>query len=630
MGGDPSAVSSSLVLSLPPPPISAPLSFPDSQPVFEGKLIACHIHGVPTQTSQKYIVVDPKSRVRLAFVLSCLALRVPDGCGVFGEADVLFGCKQARDANFIFRVRFEAHKPTFQVCQEVEVDPEEDYTRVAVRNLLPTAQTFVFRSQSPVLYVVPGTGTAAGDAAAFAAAATNASKAVRPSCFASLEIRGGGGGGAANATGYFAVRVDVMRAAALSNFDKDDAVLRPVLCEHAFVLNAHNPRERVRLQFFQRPKGSSGGDAVRRQQPSEGQSAAASLALVPANAPSPLLGGGAGTTMMTMVASASTVAAKPAKVDGQHIEEHHIMRFAQDFTSTLSFYEEPLTRAFAYYGARRDDGAAGAAGTSSDEDSSEDSSEDSHPTKKEASLTGTPGEEDPRGARCRKSRRNGNGNGGGSSCSSSSGGSSSSGSGSRGSGCSNSNGRDGSGGGATTATAGLRVPQQPPLSFTGARVLDDPIGGNASFGESAPTTASSSPHHASFAVVAGFNVKKTHGAASTTPRRRKPSHTTAAAAVGVGAGSRERRRYGLPAAGWRRLRALLLDLTWIVDELVFYSILLRNSRLIQGYCVFVVAAVCNHPVVKAWRQYKTDLPAAFDVFAGYAEMLTYLPCPMPS
>ena len=80
----------------------------------DAKLIVCRIQGIPTLSGQKYIVVDPKSRVRLAFVLQVSKLKLKEHY-VVAEADVIFRCKQARDAIFTFRTTFTILPATFHV-----------------------------------------------------------------------------------------------------------------------------------------------------------------------------------------------------------------------------------------------------------------------------------------------------------------------------------------------------------------------------------------------------------------------------------------------------------------------------------------------------------------------------------
>lgn len=57
-----------------------------------------------------------------------------------------------------------------------------------------------------------------------------------------------------------------------------------------------------------------------------------------------------------------------------------------------------------------------------------------------------------------------------------------------------------------------------------------------------------------------------------------------------------------------RLHRLLIEFIWLVDELLFYSILLRNSRLIDGYCIFLTSLVVNNPVIKMYWRYKDSIP----------------------
>ncbi|CBZ23119.1 conserved hypothetical protein [Leishmania mexicana MHOM/GT/2001/U1103] len=347
---------------------------------FEGKLIVCQIHGVPTRTGQRYFVVDPRSRMRLAFVLSCNALHdIPEGYGVFGQTDVVFRCKQARDARFSFNVKFEAYRPTFAVALEYDMDAAEGSAAstgavaalrseavlssgdaleavdgsapakasaapflssslppasaatsrwaevpVAVTNLSRShTQVFVLYTQSEVLSLsVPGAGATAhsvcagstllpplsGAAAeddgygAVAAAGSSGGPAFAPS---GVEI-----GVGPQSVGVFTVRLDRLRAEALLKFDKDESMLaRPALCEHAFLYNKGNPRERVQLLFRQQ--------ALLAQPQRQARAAAGgSLAVEPV--------------------SAKLADAKPVKGGGQHFRERNILGFAQRFSAVMT------------------------------------------------------------------------------------------------------------------------------------------------------------------------------------------------------------------------------------------------------------------------------------------------------
>ncbi|KAG5512481.1 hypothetical protein GH5_08447 [Leishmania sp. Ghana 2012 LV757] len=344
---------------------------------FEGKLIVCQIHGVPTRTGQKYFVVDPRSRMRLAFVLSCNALHdIPEGYGVLGQTDVVFRCKQARDARFSFNVKFEAYRPTFAVALEYDMDaaaktaagaatvssltseavwcsaaaselgdgdasskepaapsvvsspPASATSRwaeveVAVTNLSRShPQVFVLYTQSEVLSLsVPGAGPLAHCVCAGSALLPPLfSTAAEGDGHSAVAAIGSSGGPAfmpsgveltvnPQSVGVFAVRLDRLCAEALLKFDKDESMLaRPALCEHAFLYNKGNPRERVQLLFRQRAV------SAQPQRPARAAAGASS-----AGAPSPPL-----------------LDAKPMKGGGQHFSERHILGFAQRFSAVMT------------------------------------------------------------------------------------------------------------------------------------------------------------------------------------------------------------------------------------------------------------------------------------------------------
>ncbi|KAG5487960.1 hypothetical protein LSCM1_08275 [Leishmania martiniquensis] len=346
---------------------------------FEGKLIVCQIHGVPSRTGQKYFVVDPRSRMRLAFVLSCSALHdIPEGYGVRGHTDVVLRCKQARDARFSFNVKFEAYRPTFAVALEYDMDaavktaastaaasslkseavwssaaaseladgdasskgsaalsavsppPPPAVTsrwaevEVAVTNLSRShPQVFVLYTQSEVLSLsVPGAGPLAHCVCAGSALLPPLSGAVAEGDGHSAVAAVGGSGSHAlmpsgvevtvnpQSVGVFTVRLDRLRAEALLKFDKDESMLaRPALCEHAFLYNKGNPRERVQLLFRQQ--------AVLAQ-------------------PRRLARAAAGASSAGTPSSPAVVDPKPVKGGDQHFSERHILGFAQRFSAVMT------------------------------------------------------------------------------------------------------------------------------------------------------------------------------------------------------------------------------------------------------------------------------------------------------
>lgn len=547
-----------------------------SEPPFEGRLSVCHISGVALQTEQKYIVVDPKSRVRLAFVLSCSDLRAPEGYGVYGEADIVFKCKQARDANFTFRVDFQVFPPSFHTRREYEVPVMVALgsSKVTIYNSLAVPQLIIFRSHSPVVYVTPGTNSDEGDATAVAElieAATrqgiwtnSSSKPVSGTAssylphlasFTELKVP-------PRSAAYFIVVLDHRRAAALLNFDQDDGE-RPALCEHGFVFNGSNPKERMWLEF--------------RQFPEMATTATARRPLLDGVEGTLFRGDGASSVRGTLSPRATWpsgmrsrppgdrggrgVVVKPIKVGGQHINESFIMIFAQQFTATMATYADTLIAIFSYYQSRRDARGGGTARST--------------PTT------------DPhrRGGRGRRSSTD----------------------------------SDTSDAEEEIKPIQHHAPEAPSASLmegtrTGRLLGGDEVG----LGDGGDADA---------AIEGGRNATTALGTGGQL-REATEGHSTrgGSSTLGTTTGSH---RHALSASAWQSLRDLLLELTWLVDELIFYAILLRNSRLIEGYCAFLTAAVSNHPVMRVFKQARPALPQVqeYHIFAEYLSTLASLPFP---
>nr|CCD13739.1 unnamed protein product [Trypanosoma congolense IL3000] len=210
------------------------------------RLLVCHLHGVSAMRGERYFVVDPKSRVKVAFLLVCDQLSLPGGLLASGEAEVVLTCKQARDARFVFRTRFQVCRPSFAVQQEHIFTQNEKYTvGLVVKNLCQRESCVLFRTASPML-VVEETPDRDGERS-----------------YTMVTIAGG-------ATATINVQLHISNLAALYNWggancggnggdDRPSSVgndvnvlLQPV-SDHGVLLNVRNPSERVRVEFCYAP-----------------------------------------------------------------------------------------------------------------------------------------------------------------------------------------------------------------------------------------------------------------------------------------------------------------------------------------------------------------------------------------
>lgn len=89
----------------------------------------------------------------------------------------------------------------------------------------------------------------------------------------------------------------------------------------------------------------------------------------------------------------------------------------------------------------------------------------------------------------------------------------------------------------------------------------------------------------------------------------------------------------MPDDAWAALHRLWVDLTWVVDELLRFTILLRNSRHVESYCAFIASVVTGHPTVRAWMQalpfLPPHIPCHLKLCQRYLEALSGLPCFSP-
>ncbi|GET85492.1 hypothetical protein, conserved [Leishmania tarentolae] len=707
---------------------------------FEGKLTVCQIHGVSTRTGQRYFVVDPRSRMRLAFVLSCNSLHdIPEGYGVLGQTDVVFRCKQARDARFSFNVKFEAYRPTFAVALEYDMDAAEKAApsagavaalkseavvssaealepgdsntssrasaapspssspaasrersrwaeaEVAVTNLSRShTQVFVLYTQSEVLSLsVPGAGASAYSVCAGSVllpplsgttadddghgAAAAAGSGVGPSLAPSgVEVAVG-----PQSVGVFAVRLDRLRAAALLKFDKDESMLaRPALCEHAFLYNKGNPRERVQLLFRQQ--------ALLAQPRRQGRSAmGASMAVDPL--------------------PPTLVDVKPVKGGSQHFRERHILGFAQRFSAVMTsladrvpFLTRPedvteSVRSYKSVAGSSNTGVGGGSGTASTTGGGGGDGVGSSTTSGAtsgvaamrvsagtaasavAAVTSSVASSNLKAmphptARDQRRRREGDGGRGAQ----------------RGNAhrsrpgdslhedaSDNGTARSSRGATSTTSSSSSDVAGSDDFASEIAEVaadrtldstltednFDQPLrdGGNdasdialgEAIGESAAMAYPTEAHngsdgasgdlapHVLFRTSSYSCMRSSEGpigsavASSLTSLLPSGTSLTRSSSGGSHLVNEDPHWYDT----FITLQDLLVELTWLCDELLFYAILLRNSRHVEACMAFLVSAVTQHPVMMACRRRRgsTGRSRKYDIFGQFLETLDALP-----
>ncbi|KPI84120.1 hypothetical protein ABL78_6818 [Leptomonas seymouri] len=546
-------------------------------------------------------------------------------------------------------------------------------TEVAVTNLSRThAQTFALFSQSQVLTLAPA-NTAPGvqgvqpgsqllpsvpgglfseDGSAVTAVGT------LPSTPA-VEVTV-----APQSVGVFVVRLDRLRAEALLNFDKDESKLvRPALCEHAYLYNKGNPRERVQLLF--------------RQQAVSAEAQRQSRASTPVAAAGPV--------------SPTHAEAKPVKSSGaQHFSERHIVSFAQRFSAVLTSLADRLP-----FVARSDDavdgvsssggggsagesgaGVGGAKGGAGDYSGALRGTNLGGALRAAAANNAPPGSSTPVGLHRRGAMQHGragtNDDAGavkddrwpaalhGSHLHSSS----------------DSTSDD------STATTTTSSSDEDTASENGDELEVRTAAGDAdrTLNSTLNSTATEDSNGAvartmrdvaeetrnrdiegegSALRVSGlFSSKLARSdseGAEGDRRQPQPSSTLASNACmssgessvdalvltlsspsplsGTASGSTRRGDVHRRWRGAQRLTALstlhdlLVELVWLCDELLFYAILLRNSRHVEACGAFLVAAVSQHPVMLAWRRRRGGGSRAHDcdAFGRFLDTIDALP-----
>ncbi|EKF26318.1 hypothetical protein MOQ_009994 [Trypanosoma cruzi marinkellei] len=288
----------------------------DTRPECDVRLLVCHLHNVPEMRGQRRFVVDPKSRVKVSFLLVCDRLSIPSGVTVSGEAEVVLKCKQARDARFVLKARF-------QVCGSSMVSPRqlffsaaEDYTvTIPVKNLRSREIRVTFLTASPVLDVLPGQDRERDGKEEEEMGVDRQPQPQPGENHTNLLVIPGGGSATVR------VRLDVARVAAMLSWGTSGemAAVLPVLYDHGLLLNAQNPSERVRVELY----------------------------YVPPNASLPA------TPLSIAVAAAAQPIAKSLKVGRRRISEQRLFNFVRSFWRVLLEAADAFLPEFQYYTAQR-------------------------------------------------------------------------------------------------------------------------------------------------------------------------------------------------------------------------------------------------------------------------------------
>eukprot|EP00796_Vickermania_ingenoplastis_P001397 gene1397-820_t len=520
--------------------------------------------------------------------------------------------------------------------------------RLPVRNLRPCEEAYVFHTQSLVLHVeaggagstavVPSGETAAGVGVSEESIRAGSTRGYRPPHLGpdghlnhrcTLHLPGMG-------TGYFLVWLDRERAASLLRCDERGL---PALVEYASVRRVYNPTERIYVEFHLKPPQlsrdpvggvdvwkaapplrqlspqSPGALGLTSADPAPSPTPPASLTAAPAQEPqrrgssAPRMGAGGDRRLVDPSLSARMVS--------QQVNDACLLGFAVEFTSTLRRYQDRLLRLFHLHrSARAGRGEGG-----------EEEEEDPHPHPNSGAAAvrrhrcqkitvrgaGRKGRRGEQGGRCGKvdapttpartqdSRRE----------------------------CSDTIDAHEKGCGYSTSSASVSTAVTPPsLSSNnrgggGSPPCSDT--GSASTGTTLDDTTSSSRGASRLSFSYSRSGSSRSGCSTTSARHRRASPPDVCQAPEMPCGTsghsgdrqeaqrldkadtppsrtpsegRRRRRRRRPATGlshaaWRRLHRLFVELTWIVDELLRFTILLRNSRHVESYCVFITAVVAG-------------------------------------
>ncbi|KAG8344072.1 hypothetical protein TRVL_05099 [Trypanosoma vivax] len=209
------------------------------------RLLVCRLPGV-SATREGSFKIDPNSRVKVAFLLVCDRLQLANGLVAHGEAEVVFKCKQARDARFFFKAHFQVCKPSFAVQRQLFFTHAEDYAvSLAITNLRHSKLQVVFYTSSTILDIQRGPSLERED--------RGESEDILLTIPASTTV-------------VVRIRLDISRIATLCNWNSGNNmehgtidgidVLLPPLYEYGVLLNAHNPSERARVELCYLPSST--------------------------------------------------------------------------------------------------------------------------------------------------------------------------------------------------------------------------------------------------------------------------------------------------------------------------------------------------------------------------------------
>lgn len=555
-------------------------------PAFEGQLIACHLHAVESSNGEKSIVVDAQSTVRIAVVLQTSALRLPKvthahdetaepghrqrkdalfarfekqirkepvGYRVEGGATVLVQCKEERDSQVGFQVRFQAAPSTFSIepetlfmaplsealkrCGEedsmVEVESfcswDEGkvlFGRIQVHNHRDCEEAFLFHTQSGVLQAAAECGMALEDA--FSAGGEKA----RESSPLHVPARG---------TGYFFVWMDRERAASALRCDEREL---PPISERGTIRRLYQPNESIRVTCRYTPSGA-------------GEASEANMRTT--------TGG---------------------------MRDAIVMGTAVRFTSTMQRYHSALLHRFhrlthAKWKHQRHAATAGGAGGTSDNQMGRAQRQFSRRSSSSVTTTRTISP-------------------------------------------------------ATSGTISRRL--------TGTFEASDLLPLEVLRGQYSTVAGGGSEGEGNDAVPSCLSIEdagSSHGSKSSQGARERETQPQRSASFGSTASRRSsnssaertsssvsirmtgvrsrggRRQRGLrrnmrePRIDWEAIQRLLADVIFLVDELLYYTISLRNSRHVESCCSFMTSVIANDPTVKEWLHMLPRLWAVCSPFSAW-------------
>lgn len=290
-----------------------------ARPECDVQLLVCELRNVQDMYDQKRFLVGPKSRVKVVFSFVCDRLSLPSGFVVHGEAEVVLKCKQARDAKFVIKARFDVCRPSIGVPRQFFFAPADDFiVSIPVRNFRSRDMRVTFRTFSPVVDVLPEDDETRGDDARDKD--RHHSQPAQQEGGINFTIAGG-------STNVIRVRLNVARLLTLQSWSSpgDMAAELPTLCDHGLLLDTDNPSERVRVELCYLP--SSASNAV----------SSVSIAAIAAAHP----------------------IAKSLRLEYRQIFEQRLFQFVQNFCRVLSEAADMGLLEFRYYTEQEEMDASG-------------------------------------------------------------------------------------------------------------------------------------------------------------------------------------------------------------------------------------------------------------------------------